>query len=89
MWQAVLEARWAELSAFFSAGNPPIITQILVLNTLVFLVHLIRKARGANKLQSHTAYYVQGVLILANLYIIFERNLSMPSLPSVRYIPYW
>ena len=89
MWQAVLQARWAELHAFFSAGNPPIITQVLVLNTLFFIIHIIRKARGANRLRPQTALYVQGVLIALNFFIIFERSFVIPELPRPGYIPYW
>ena len=89
MWQAILQARWAELYAFFSAGNPPVITQILVLNTLIFLVHLIRKARGANRMRPQTANYVQAMLIAANTFLVFQHHLGLPELPKVQYIPYW
>ncbi|MGB8312861.1 MAG: hypothetical protein WCE69_00065, partial [Aestuariivirga sp.] len=59
MLELFREARWDELYAFFAAGNPPLVLQLLVLNTIVFMVFMLRRMRGVRTLRSETASMVQ------------------------------
>ncbi len=70
-----LHARWGELYAFFSQGNPPLAFQILALNTIFFVLWILRRMRDAPALRAKTANIVQGLLIGANIMIIFQRDI--------------
>jgi hypothetical protein len=69
------DARWDELSAFFSKGTPPLIAQILAINTIVFMLFIVRRMRGASTLRSETASLVQSLLLVANMLAIFQENI--------------
>jgi hypothetical protein len=66
------QARWGELFAFFAEGQPPLAVQLLVVNTIFFVVFIMRRARGARTLRAQTAMAVQGVLIFANVVVLFQ-----------------
>ena len=66
------QARWGELHAFFAKGNPPLAAQLLVVNTIFFVVFIMRRARGARSLRAQTATTVQGLLIFANAMVLFQ-----------------
>jgi len=69
------EARWDELHAFFAKGNPPLLAQILALNTIVFMLFMVRRMRGARTLRAETASMVQSLLLVANMLAIFQENI--------------
>jgi hypothetical protein len=69
------EARWDELAAFFSKGSPPLLFQLLVLNTLIFIILIIRRMRGASSLRPETASTVQTLLLAANMFAIFQEEI--------------
>jgi len=66
------QARWRELYAVLAEGNPPLAVQLLVVNTIFFVVFIMRRARGARSLRSETATTVQGLLIFANAVVVFQ-----------------
>jgi len=66
------QAQWDELYAFFAEGHPPLAVQLLVVNTIFFMVFILRRARGARSLRSETAMVVQGLLLFANASILFQ-----------------
>jgi hypothetical protein len=69
------DARWDELYAFFARGRPPLIAQILAINTVVFMLFIVRRMRGASTLRSETASLVQSLLLVANMLAIFQENI--------------
>lgn len=70
-----LQAQWAEFSAYFLAGNPPLIVQLLVLNT-VFLVYIItRRIRSKPMRGSGAINTMQLVLISTNLLLVVQSDL--------------
>jgi hypothetical protein len=75
MLELFQDARWDELSAFFAKGNPPLIAQILAINTIVFMLFIVRRMRGASTLRSETASLVQSLLLVANMLAIFQDNI--------------
>lgn len=75
MLELFKEARWDELYAFFAMGNPPLVLQLLVLNTIVFMVFMLRRMRGVRTLRSETASMVQSLLLFTNMLVIFEKNI--------------
>ena len=70
------DARWDELYAFFESSHPPLIFQILALNTVVFMLFIARRMRGAKTLRAETASTVQSMLLFANMLVIFRENIT-------------
>ena len=75
MLELFRDARWDELYAFFARGNPPLMAQIMALNTIVFMLFIVRRMRGASTLRSETASLVQSLLLVANMLAIFQENI--------------
>jgi hypothetical protein len=69
-------ADWGEIYAFFAQGSPPLAIQILIINTIFFMLWIVRRMRGAPALRRETSMIVQAILILANMFILFRNNLS-------------
>jgi hypothetical protein len=67
----VYNARWQDLYTFFAAGNPPLALQLMVINTIILTWYVIRRARGKQPLHAQTAFIIQGILIAANVMIMF------------------
>ena len=73
-----LHAPWNELYAFFTKGQPPLVFQVLLLNTVFFALFMARRLRGARTMRHETAITVQSLLILANALIMFRDDLPVP-----------
>jgi hypothetical protein len=67
-------AKWDELAAFFAKGQPPLLFQLLVLNTLIFMILIVRRMRGASSLRPETASTIQTLLLAANMFAIFQEE---------------
>jgi hypothetical protein len=67
-------ARWDELYLFLTHGNPPVIVILLGLNTLFFIIYLVRRANQRHRLRQSTVYMVQGLVIFANAFILFRED---------------
>ena len=68
-------ARWQDLYAFFAAGEPPLMLKLLAINTLFFVIYIMRRAKGRQSMRASTAYMVQGVLIAVNICLMFAPNM--------------
>jgi hypothetical protein len=64
-------ARWQDLYQFFLAGEEPLVWRLLVINTVVLTLFIVRRARGEQPLRTSTVYIVQGLLIAANMFVMF------------------
>jgi hypothetical protein len=69
------QADWGEFYAFFAQGSPPLAIQILIINTIFFILWIIRRMRGARALRRQTSIAVQAILIGANTVILLQQNL--------------
>jgi hypothetical protein len=72
---AFWQANWEELYDFFAQGTPPLAIQLLVINTLFFMVWIVRRLRGAPALRRQTAITVEAILILTNMFMMFRQGL--------------
>jgi hypothetical protein len=72
MIQAFLNAPWWQLNDFLTKGDPPLIAQILAINTIFFILFIVRRMRAAPALMSSAAIKVQVLLIIANALILFQ-----------------
>ena len=76
MLEFVTDARWDELFAFFMKGTPPLIAQLLALNTIVFMLFMVRRMRGKPTLRAEMASLVQSLLLFANMLAIYQDNIN-------------
>ncbi len=57
---------------FLLRGEPPLITQLLILNTIVLIFWMVRRMRGASAMRYKTANIVQTMLIIANCVVLLN-----------------
>ena len=76
MLEFITDARWDELYAFFMKGTPPLIAQLLALNTVVFMLFMVRRMRGKHALRVETASLVQSLLLFANMLAIYQDSIN-------------
>jgi hypothetical protein len=69
------QADWEELYTFFAQGSPPLVIQILIINTIFFMLWIVRRMRGAPALRRGTSITIQVLLIFANAAIMFRNSL--------------
>lgn len=74
-------ARWQDLYQFFLAGEQPLVWRLMVINTIVLVVFIIRRARRKSPMRMSTVYVVQALLIAANLFVMFG-----PKMISVQHL---
>lgn len=75
IYDIFFEAHWDELYAFFSKGNPPLLVVLLAINTIVFILFMVRRMRGKSALRPETASAVQTLLLAANMFAIFFEDI--------------
>ena len=63
---------WVMAREFMMTGEPPLITQMLLLNTIVLIFWMVRRMRGASAMRAQTANIVQGLLIAANCAVLLN-----------------
>ena len=56
---------------FFTAGDPPLIWRLMAINIIMLMLFVVRRAAGKNPMRTSAIYMVQGLLIAANLFVIF------------------
>jgi hypothetical protein len=76
MLEFITDARWDELYAFFMKGTPPLIAQLMALNTVIFMLFMVRRMRGKRALRVETASLVQSLLLFANMLAIFQDRIT-------------
>lgn len=76
MLEFITDARWDELYAFFMKGTPPLIAQLMALNTVIFMLFMVRRMRGKRALRAEMASLVQSLLLFANMLAIFQDNIK-------------
>jgi hypothetical protein len=67
-------ARWDELYLFLTNGNPPLIAILLAVNTIFFMLYLMRRATQRHRMRASTVYFVQGMVVVANAFVLFRED---------------
>lgn len=70
-----IQSQWAEFKAFFMAGDPPLIMQLLILNTVFFIYIVVRRVRARPMRGANAINTAQFFLLGTNLLLIFQSNL--------------
>lgn len=65
-------ADWGGLYRAFAKGSPPLLVQLLALNTIVFTLYVVRGMTSKHRMRSTTREIVQALLILVNFVVIFQ-----------------
>jgi hypothetical protein len=63
-----------ELSDFLLSGHPTILAQLLVINTVLMIMFIIRRLRGQNYSVRHVTYVLQWILLFGNLIVLMEQQ---------------
>lgn len=76
MLQTILNAPWQQAYDVLASGNPPIIMRVLAINTLFFVLFMVRRVRGVHVMTTYTAIAVQSMLIAANLLMLYQDTIE-------------
>ena len=67
-------ADWEGLYRSLAKGNPPLVLQLLALNTIFFILYVVRRITAKHRLRSTTREVVQLLLIAINLVVVFQED---------------
>lgn len=67
-------ADWDGLYRFLMIGSPPLVLQLLAVNTIFFAVYIVRRATARHRMRDTTVYVVQGILVACNIAILFQND---------------
>jgi hypothetical protein len=75
MFELFHRTRWDQAYDFLTAGEPSMMLRILLINTIFVVLYIIRRARNPHPIKEHTVLQIQGLLLLANALILFQRDI--------------
>jgi hypothetical protein len=75
MFELIGRTRWDQAYDFLVSGEPSMMLRILMINTIFVILYMIRRARSSYPMKSQTVMQVQGLLIVANALILFQREI--------------
>ena len=76
MFELFQRARWDQAYDYLASGDPPMIARLLAINTIFFILYIVRKMRIDHKMRESTVVQVQALLLLANVLILFQRDIQ-------------
>ena len=76
MLETILNAPWQQAADYLGSGSPPMILRILALNTVFFILFVVRRMRGAAVMRPDTAIFVQSALVASNLMVLFQDQIE-------------
>jgi len=68
----LLHLRLDDIQYLLKSGNPPIILQLLCINTLLMIVMIFRRMRKQTSVRSNTTYVVQWILLASCFAVVSE-----------------
>jgi hypothetical protein len=72
MLDKIANAPWWQMADFFTKGDPPLIVEMMLLNTIFLIVVIIRRAKGLPTMRMESVLRVQALVILANAMVLFQ-----------------
>lgn len=76
MFELFQRARWDQAFDYLASGDPPMIARLLAINTIFFILYIVRKMRVDHKMRESTVVQVQALLLVANVLILFQRDIQ-------------
>ena len=68
--------QWSEISDLLNSGHPSILQQLIVVNLLSLAVVAFMRLWHRNAIRKRPKYFIQEFLMLANMFILSENQLS-------------
>jgi hypothetical protein len=72
---------WLEAYRVLGSGQPPIIFQLLVFNTIMMVIMHLRRKKGLWTIRRETAIAVQAILLIGNIAILLNPDPDLTRLP--------
>jgi hypothetical protein len=72
---------WNEAYRVLATGQPPIMVQLLLFNTVMMFMWSMRRARGVWAIRKETAIAIQLLLLLGNIAILINPDPEFTTLP--------
>ncbi len=76
MFELFQRARWDQAYDYMASGDPPMIARLLAINTIFFILYIIRKVQVEHKMRDSAVIQVQALLVVANILILFQRDIQ-------------
>lgn len=76
MFELFQRARWDQAYDYLASGDPPMIARLLAINTIFFILYIVRKMRVDHKMRESTVVQIQALLLVANVLILFQRDIQ-------------
>lgn len=76
MFELFQRARWDQAYDYLASGDPPMIARLLAINTIFFILYIVRKMRVDHKMRESTVAQIQALLLVANVLILFQRDIQ-------------
>jgi hypothetical protein len=81
------QGMWLEAYRILASGEPPIMLQLLVFNTIMMVFWHLRRKRGLWTIRRETAIGVQVALLVGNIAILLSPDLGFTGLPDMPKLP--
>ena len=81
------QGMWLEAYRILASGEPPIMFQLLMFNTLMMVFWHLRRKRGLWTIRRETAIGLQVALLLGNIVILLNPDSAFTSLPNLPKLP--
>lgn len=75
MLDLIQRTNWDSAYYFLTVGHPPLIIQLLAINTIFLILFILRRMTGVYSKKAHTSYIVQALLIIANSAVLMQSEL--------------
>jgi hypothetical protein len=78
---------WLEAYRILASGEPPILFQLLMFNTIMMVFWHLRRKQGLWTIRRETAIGLQVALLLGNIVILVNPDPTFTSLPNLPNLP--
>jgi hypothetical protein len=72
---------WNEAYRVLAMGQPPVMVQLLLFNSVMMVLWSLRRARGVWAIRKETAIAIQILLLIGNIAILINPDPAFTSLP--------
>ncbi len=70
------KTNWEGAYIFFTSGHPPLILELLAINTIFLILFVLRRITGIYTRKAYTSYVVQALLILGNAAVLMQADIT-------------
>jgi hypothetical protein len=71
----MLQAHWNEFYRILSAGDPPLVLQLLAVNSIFLIFCVVRRMSGSAVMRPEVANMIQSLLLFANAAVLFQEQI--------------